>query len=80
MSEKWNLEPGLYPATSIRWGTGDLYYWVKQMFSLDSEQGSLQLINWRELMERKVKDSKVIQDLLVNTLLGFDVWEARYWV
>ena len=38
------------------------------MFSLDSEQGCLQLINWRELMERKVKDSK---DLLPNTLLGF---------
>eukprot|EP00090_Calanus_glacialis_P019626 TRINITY_DN30122_c0_g1_i1.p1 TRINITY_DN30122_c0_g1~~TRINITY_DN30122_c0_g1_i1.p1 ORF type:complete len:904 (+),score=359.69 TRINITY_DN30122_c0_g1_i1:248-2713(+) len=79
MSEKWSLDTGLYPATSIRWARGDLYYWVKQMFSLDSEQGSLQLINWRELMERKVKDSKDMQDVLVNTLLGFDVEEAKYW-
>jgi len=79
MIEKWNLKPELYPASSIRWARGDLHYWVKQMFSLDSEQGSLQLINWRELMERKVKDSREMQQLLVDTLLRFDMEEARLW-
>ena len=79
MAEKWDLKPELYPASSSRWARGDLHYWVKQMFSLDSEQGSLQLINWRELMERKVKDSKEMQEILVNTLLRFDVEEARLW-
>lgn len=79
MADKWNLKPELYPASTLRWAKGDLYYWVKQMFSLDSEQGSLQLINWRELMERKVSSNKEMQELLVNTLLGFDLEEARFW-
>eukprot|EP00092_Neocalanus_flemingeri_P001291 GFUD01001379.1.p1 GENE.GFUD01001379.1~~GFUD01001379.1.p1 ORF type:complete len:908 (+),score=346.11 GFUD01001379.1:285-2726(+) len=79
MVDKWSLSPTLYPITSTRWAKADLYYWVKQMFSLDSEQTSLQLVNWRELMERKVKDRKEMQELLVNTLFSFDIEEAKHW-
>jgi len=79
MVSKWNLGPHLHPASSKRWACKDIYYWVKQMFSIDSEQHNLQLVNWRELMEKKVDENNYMQEILVNTLLQFDMHEAKYW-
>ena len=77
LSEKYKLPPETYPLTHARKASHDLYYWVRTMFGPDPS--NMSLVNWRELIERKVTDNPVLREQLVNNLLSFDVREAKVW-
>ena len=76
-AEKWNIPTSSYPLSSDRWAKVDLFYWIKQMFGYEETQ--LQLINWREIIEKKVGENKDLQEKLVSELFRFDTNEANFW-
>ena len=55
-AEKYNISPDLYPVSRLRWASTDLHYWIKQMFQFNDDN-QLLLINWREIIQRKVQVS-----------------------
>merc|ERR1719342_297143 len=76
-AEKYNFDSSYFPLSSDRWDKVDLYYWIKQMFGYNDHE--LQLQNWRDIIERKVCDNKMLQEKLVSDLYSFDIQEANYW-
>ena len=76
-AEKWAIAQSSYPKSADRWAKVDLYYWIKQMFGY--EENNLPLVNWREIIEKKVGDSQVLKEKLVADLYSFDIGEANYW-
>ena len=77
-AEKYNISPDLYPVSRLRWASTDLHYWIKQMFQFNDDN-QLLLINWREIIQRKVQDSRTLQEKLVSDLYSFDIEEAKFW-
>ena len=77
LAEEFGLETSLYPLTCASRASADLSYWVRQMFTGTEHQ--LSLVNWRELVERKVGGDDKLRHQLVNNLLNYDVGEAVHW-